>query len=526
MHDAKTWQQDLMSFIKPDEPIGALVYFVLFVTMALLLSRGLRAAVHAALAKEAHVDRTAINFLQQIGSALIWLCMVILYAHLIPQLRAVGTALLAGAGVASVVIGLAAQSTLGNLVAGISMTIYRPFRLGDVLQVSTPTGTEIGTVDSISLGYTTLRVQDGRFVVLPNSVAASQVTLNLSPGTGRWPASIAIRLSRDADIGAAMHAGPRGRRGGGGGGGGHRLLPHQGGCDGGAAGAAVPGKRWRQPRLAARCGADAPRPTICRDRSRRSRGPTCHVLVTAGKLRVGVSGWSIAARYEGEMPGGGSHLERYARNFSAVEITTSFYRHHQLRTYERWASCVGPEFRFAVKTPRALTHEGALIADAEVLDRFVSEVEGLGRKLQVLLVQLPPSLEFMPADAARFFTQLQRRIRSVAVVCEPRHPSWNCPAAKRCSTLRGYRERRRIRHVGRRTPFRAAICAWRTSACTAPLASIFRTMSRSAWLTLAANCKPPCRAVMRCGASLTTRPTAMRSAMHSPCSARSPRSGL
>src|ERR1700733_5766633 len=187
MHDTKGWQHELLSFIRPDDPVGALVYLVLFVAVALMLSRGLRAAVHAALSKEAHIDRTAINFMQQIGTVLIWLVAIILYAHLIPQLRAVGTALLAGAEVASVVIGLAAQSTLGNLVAGISMTIYRPFRLGDLLQVGAPTGTEIGTVDSISLGYTTLRVQDGRFVVLPNSVAASQVALNLSPGTGRWP---------------------------------------------------------------------------------------------------------------------------------------------------------------------------------------------------------------------------------------------------------------------------------------------------------------------------------------------------
>ncbi len=40
-------------------------------------------------------------------------------------------------------------------------------------------------------------------MVLPNSVAASQVALNLSPGTGRWPVSIVIRVSRDADIEAA-----------------------------------------------------------------------------------------------------------------------------------------------------------------------------------------------------------------------------------------------------------------------------------------------------------------------------------
>jgi small-conductance mechanosensitive channel len=200
MQAVTNWQHQLLSILEPGEPIGAFIYFVLFVAIGLIVSRALRAAVHAALAKERHIDRTAISFMQQIGTVVIWIVMIILYAHLIPQLRALGTALLAGAGVASVVIGLAAQSTLGNLVAGISMTIYRPFRLGDVLQVAAPTGTEIGVVDHISLGYTTLRVQDGRFVVLPNSVAASQVAINLSPNTGRWPLSIAIRLNRDADL--------------------------------------------------------------------------------------------------------------------------------------------------------------------------------------------------------------------------------------------------------------------------------------------------------------------------------------
>jgi small conductance mechanosensitive channel len=203
MRDLQILPKDLLSVVKPGEPLGAFFYFVLFVVIALLLSRGLRTAVHAAVAKESYVDRTTINFLQQIGSAMIWVIMLILYAHLIPELRAMGTALLAGAGVASVVIGLAAQSTLGNLVAGISMTIYRPFRLGDTLQVAAPTGTEIGTVENISLGYTTIRVQDGRSVVLPNSLAASQTAINLSPGTGRWQQVIAIRLSRDTDLEAA-----------------------------------------------------------------------------------------------------------------------------------------------------------------------------------------------------------------------------------------------------------------------------------------------------------------------------------
>jgi len=111
--------------------------------------------------------------------------MLILYAHLIPVLRSLGTALLTGASIASVVIGLAAQSTLGNLVAGVAITLYRPFRLGDRLQVSAPTGTEVGNVEMLSLGYTTLRTDDGRFVVLPNSIAASQVIIKLSASQER-----------------------------------------------------------------------------------------------------------------------------------------------------------------------------------------------------------------------------------------------------------------------------------------------------------------------------------------------------
>jgi small conductance mechanosensitive channel len=203
MNDIKIGELDLMSFLKPDTVWGALIYLVVFVLIALLVSRGLRAAVHASMTRKGHMDRTTISFLQQFGTVLIWVIVVILYAHLIPMLRSMGTALLAGAGVASVVIGLAAQSTLGNLVAGISIAIYRPFRLGDTLQVTAPTGTDIGVVELISLGYTTLRAPDGHFIVLPNSIAASQVTINLNTAYAPWPITITIRLSRDADIEAA-----------------------------------------------------------------------------------------------------------------------------------------------------------------------------------------------------------------------------------------------------------------------------------------------------------------------------------
>ena len=200
LKDVKIGEHDILSFLKPDSLWGAIIYFVVFVFIALLCSRILRAAVHASMTRKGHVDRTTISFLQQFGSVLIWVVVLILYAHLIPMLRSMGTALLAGAGVVSVVIGLAAQSTLGNLVAGISIAIYRPFRLGDTLQVTAPTGTDIGVVEVISLGYTTLRAPDGHMIVLPNAIAASQVTINLNTTYAPWPITITIRLSRDADV--------------------------------------------------------------------------------------------------------------------------------------------------------------------------------------------------------------------------------------------------------------------------------------------------------------------------------------
>jgi len=69
-----------------------------------------------------------------------------------------------------------------------------------------------------------------------------------------------------------------------------------------------------------------------------------------------------------------------------------------------------------------------LVADAEVLDRFTEEIGGLGRKLGVLLVQLPPKLEFDKVVVSRFFRELRKRI-DVPFACEPRHASWGSDQA-------------------------------------------------------------------------------------------------
>jgi uncharacterized protein YecE (DUF72 family) len=140
---------------------------------------------------------------------------------------------------------------------------------------------------------------------------------------------------------------------------------------------------------------------------------------------IGTAGWNIPSQYAAEFCGAGTHLQRYAARLNAVEINSSFYRSHRRQTYERWATSVPRDFRFAVKIPKEITHECALLGSAEQLDRFACEVAGLGAALGVLLVQLPPRLAFDAARANRFFEHLRSRFeRHVGVACEPRHPSW------------------------------------------------------------------------------------------------------
>ncbi|MBF9197356.1 DUF72 domain-containing protein [Microvirga sp. BT290] len=143
-------------------------------------------------------------------------------------------------------------------------------------------------------------------------------------------------------------------------------------------------------------------------------------------VRIGTAAWSIPKEHASAFPAAGSHPERYSAVFNAVEINSSFYRPHRTATYERWAASVPEDFHFAVKAPRAITHERRLRDVSDLLDRFLSEVKGLGRKLGPLLIQLPPRLGFLAGVADCFLSELRTRIEG-SIVCEPRHASWFTP---------------------------------------------------------------------------------------------------
>jgi uncharacterized protein YecE (DUF72 family) len=142
-----------------------------------------------------------------------------------------------------------------------------------------------------------------------------------------------------------------------------------------------------------------------------------------GRAIVGTAGWSIPRADAPSFAAEGTSLQRYARRFAGVEVNSSFHRPHRRSTWQRWADSVPPDFRFAAKVPKTITHQRKLVECADVLDAFMDEVGGLGDKLAVLLVQLPPKLAFAADLATGFFTDLATRT-PVRIACEPRHPSW------------------------------------------------------------------------------------------------------
>lgn len=147
-------------------------------------------------------------------------------------------------------------------------------------------------------------------------------------------------------------------------------------------------------------------------------------------MRIGTAGWSIPRECAEALGGDGTHLQRYARVLGMAEVNSSFYRPHRVEVYRRWAAQTPAGFRFAVKLPRTITHDQRLLRARKPLKAFLAECAGLGKRLAVLLVQLPPSLAFEARPVRNFFSLLADEFDG-AVVCEPRHQSWFSASADR-----------------------------------------------------------------------------------------------
>ncbi len=139
---------------------------------------------------------------------------------------------------------------------------------------------------------------------------------------------------------------------------------------------------------------------------------------------VGTSGWQYKHWRRRFYPAGlatDRWLERYAESFATVELNNSFYRLPPRATFVEWARRTPEDFLFAVKASRYLTHVRRLRDPEPAVERLMEAASGLGPKLAVILLQLPPSLTCQPERLEETLAAFPAGVR---VAVELRHRSW------------------------------------------------------------------------------------------------------
>jgi small-conductance mechanosensitive channel len=123
----------------------------------------LRFQVNVADNLRARAVSTQINVLRRIAVATIIIVALATTLMTFDRVRQLGTAMLASAGIAGIVLGLAAQRTLGNLIAGLQIAFTQPLRIDDVVIVEG----EWGRIEEITLTYVVVRIWDLRRLIVP-----------------------------------------------------------------------------------------------------------------------------------------------------------------------------------------------------------------------------------------------------------------------------------------------------------------------------------------------------------------------
>ena len=178
----------------------SLVIIALILMIAIVLSRSVRWLINRSFitaSEKIKVDPTRYKFFKNAVSFLIWLIAFGAIVSLIPRLKALAITLFAGAGILMAVLGFAAQQAFSNIVSGIFIVIFKPFRVGDMIKVGSQ---EYGIVEDITLRHTIINSLANKRIIIPNSIISSEIIVNDSiedPKVCRW---VDVGISYDSDI--------------------------------------------------------------------------------------------------------------------------------------------------------------------------------------------------------------------------------------------------------------------------------------------------------------------------------------
>ncbi len=142
--------------------------------------------------------RTQIVVLRRFFVLAVWVISLALVLMQFEVVRNVGVSLLASAGIAGLVIGLAAQKTIGTLLAGLQLSITQPIRIGDTVVVET----QFGVIEEIRLTYVVVRVWDLRRLVVPITYFLDKPFENWTRGASELLGTVTLEVDYLADVDA------------------------------------------------------------------------------------------------------------------------------------------------------------------------------------------------------------------------------------------------------------------------------------------------------------------------------------
>ncbi|MEO6462972.1 MAG: DUF72 domain-containing protein [Candidatus Eisenbacteria bacterium] len=151
------------------------------------------------------------------------------------------------------------------------------------------------------------------------------------------------------------------------------------------------------------------------------------VRLRGARYFIGTQGWNYPAWSGPFYPRGtrpADFLTLYARLFDTVEVDSSFYAVPSQAAIDSWVKRTPASFRFALKFPRAATHDDRLAGreSLETLAVFVDRVRGLGTRLGPILLQMPP--DFAPVSCPHLDAFLEHWPADLALAVELRDPAW------------------------------------------------------------------------------------------------------
>ncbi|QWX85154.1 mechanosensitive ion channel family protein [Cellulophaga sp. HaHaR_3_176] len=146
---------------------------------------------------EEREDPTSYKFLRNLAVFGVYFVGLVLGIYAFPQLRGIAQTAVGGAGVLAVVVGLASQEAFANLVGGVFIITFKPFKINDIIKVS---DVMVGTVTDITLRHTIIRNYENKMIVIPNAIINKEKLINYDLGDRRCCQWIEIGISYDSDI--------------------------------------------------------------------------------------------------------------------------------------------------------------------------------------------------------------------------------------------------------------------------------------------------------------------------------------